>query len=129
MIFNIAQYFETLRRRFAAAGGTLVTRRFASRSHVLSLPERVIVNCMGYGARAIWGDETMVPVRGQVAHYTPQAARYALTFDAVQAISRRDALVVQYLGPNDDFGFEVSDETPSAAETAMAASRLKTLWL
>ena len=129
MIFNIAQYFALLQRRFAAAGGTVIRRRFASRAEVLALPETVVVNCMGYGAKAIWGDADLVPVRGQVSHLAPQmSARYSLYFDAVQAISRRDALVVQYIGPNDDYGYGVENDTLDLAEQALALTRMRSVF-
>ncbi|GMN13518.1 FAD-dependent oxidoreductase [Altererythrobacter sp. MTPC7] len=129
MVFNIDQYFALMQRRYAAAGGSVVRRRFASREEVLALPERVIVNCMGYGAKDIWGDPDLVPVRGQVSHLAPQmAARYSLYFDAVQAISRRDALVVQYVGPNDDYGFGNADTAPDLKEQALALSRMRSVF-
>ena len=36
------------------------------------LPQKVIINCTGYGARALWQDESIVPVRGQIAWLIPQ---------------------------------------------------------
>ncbi|MCR2833893.1 FAD-dependent oxidoreductase [Parerythrobacter lacustris] len=89
----------------------------------------MIVNCMGYGAKAIWGDDSLVPVRGQIAWLVPQPeARYALWFDQVQAISRRDGLIVQYLGPNDDWGYDNADESPDRAESERALATLRELY-
>jgi glycine/D-amino acid oxidase-like deaminating enzyme len=41
------------------------------------LGKTVVINCTGYGARALWKDETLIPVRGQIARPDP-AARCAL---------------------------------------------------
>ena len=129
MAFDIARYFNLLRQRFAATGGALAERRFGGRADILSLSEATIINCMGYGARETWGDAGVIHVRGQVAHLPPQPeARYAVYHDAVQAVSRRDALVVQYLGVNDDWGYGEAGETPDPAETRLALSRLRPLF-
>ena len=36
------------------------------------LKQKVVVNCTGYGARALWKDESIVPVRGQIAWLIPR---------------------------------------------------------
>lgn len=129
MVFNVAEYADRLTRMLLLRGGNMVRRSFSDRAAVLALAEPVIVNCTGYGARELWGDDSVVPVRGQISWLMPQSqARYALYYDAVQAISRRDGLVVQYLGPNDDWGFGEADETPDPAETARALMRLRSVF-
>ncbi|RFB01600.1 FAD-dependent oxidoreductase [Parvularcula marina] len=55
-------------------GGEFVTRKFASRDELSGLPEPVLVNCTGYGARALFGDEELVPVRGQLTLLEGQPA-------------------------------------------------------
>lgn len=97
------------------------------RTHALDEP--VIVNCMGYGAGLIWDDPQLVPVRGQIAWLLPQLeARYALWHDNFQAISRRDGLAVQYLGPNDDCGIGNAREEADREETAEALATLRGLY-
>ncbi|QZH74842.1 MAG: FAD-binding oxidoreductase [Erythrobacter sp.] len=129
MVFNVAEYSGWLTRMLLLRGGRMVRRNFPDRAAVLALEEPVVVNCTGYGARELWGDTSVVPVRGQISWLMPQPeARYALYFDAVQAISRRDGLVVQYLGPNDDWGYGEADETPDPAETARALSRMRSVF-
>ncbi len=125
MVFNVAEYSDRLTRMLLMRGGRMERRTFPDRAAMLALEEPVVVNCTGYAARHLWGDESVVPVRGQISWLMPQPeARYALYYDAVQAISRRDGLVVQYLGPNDDWGYGEADETPDPAETARALSRM-----
>jgi D-amino-acid oxidase len=58
-------YLDWLARRFDALGGIVETRE------VRSLDEpggAAVVNCAGVGARALAGDESLRPVRGQVAY-------------------------------------------------------------
>ncbi|MEM9168292.1 MAG: FAD-dependent oxidoreductase [Pseudomonadota bacterium] len=123
LIFNIATYTERLVRDFRLMGGRLERRTFADRASVLTLPERTIVNCAGYGAKALWGADDLAPVRGQIAWLPAQPeARYGVYYRGVTALSRRDGVIVQQSGPNDDYGYGLEDETPDRdeAETAIA---------
>ncbi len=129
MVFNVATYAERLTQLFLLRGGRMVRRAFADRSEVLQLAQPVVVNCMGYGARAMWGDAAMVPVRGQISWLVPQPeARYAVYYDNVSAISRRDGVIVQYAGVNQDFGYGMEDETPDPAETELALATIARLF-
>ena len=49
-----------------------VPRAFSSREEIAALPEKIVVNCTGLGAKQLWGDEAMVPVRGQLVLLPPQ---------------------------------------------------------
>ena len=107
----------------------MVRRAFASREQVLALPEPVIVNCMGYGAKAIWGDPDVVAVRGQVGLLIPQPeARYAILCDGVNAVSRRDGVVVQYIGQNDDWGYGDDREVVDPDETTRALATMRAVY-
>lgn len=126
MVFNVAGYADRLAQTFLLRGGRMIRRSFPDRAAVLSLAEPVIVNCMGYGARAIWGDAAMVPVRGQIGWLVPQRnARYSLYHGGANAISRRDGVVIQSYGPNEDFGYGDASEVPDRAETARALEILR----
>ncbi len=129
MIFNVASYSDRLARMFMLRGGKMVRRSFPDRAAALALPEDVIVNCMGYGAKAIWGDETLVPVRGQISWLLPQPeARYAVFYGGVFAVSRRDGVIVQFVGPNDGYGYGSEDESADPAETERALAILRDLY-
>ena len=126
MIFNITRYSDRLTRQFLLNGGKMVRRWFENRADALALPEPVIVNCMGYGANAIWGARDLVPVRGQINWLLPQPdAPYGFYYDGVSAISRRDGVIVQYTGPNDDFGYGDESEAPDASETDRALALVR----
>ena len=126
MVFNISRYNDRLVQQFQRGGGQIVRRSFADRAQVLALQEPVIVNCMGQGAQEIWGADDLVPVRGQINWLLPQPnARYALYFDGVSAVSRRDGVVVQYLGPNEDWGYGDPSEQADPAETDRALATLR----
>ncbi|CAN5289766.1 FAD-dependent oxidoreductase [soil metagenome] len=116
MIFNIADYGHTLMTDFRLAGGKIVHMEFHEPSELARLKEKVVINCSGYGARALWRDESIVPVRGQIAWLIPQPeARYAFYYNGVGVVSRRDGIVVQ-TGGGGMRGYGEDDETPDRAD-------------
>ncbi|MFZ5670866.1 MAG: FAD-dependent oxidoreductase [Pseudomonadota bacterium] len=83
--------------------------------------QKVIVNCTGYGARALWKDETIIPVRGQIAWLIPQEeVDYELYYRHVSVVPRPDGMVVQYTGLSDMWGYGDEDETPDRGEAEAA---------
>ncbi|MEL7285940.1 MAG: D-amino-acid oxidase, partial [Pseudomonadota bacterium] len=76
-----------------------------------------------------WGADELVPVRGQINWMPPQLeARYGLFYGSVYVVSRSDGLVVQYAGPNEDFGFGIEDETPDLEEMQRAVDEVAPLF-
>eukprot|EP01035_Chromulina_nebulosa_P032938 gene32939-44061_t len=63
MQFNIAAYARLLTSEFLMAGGRIETMTFHTPADLAVLKQKVVVNCTGYGARALWKDETVVPYR------------------------------------------------------------------
>lgn len=65
------------------AGGEVRLRTFETIDDVLALEEAVIVNCTGLGARALFGDETLQPIKGQLVHLDPNPAIDFMLIDEV----------------------------------------------
>ena len=65
-------YLNALLRDFQLAGGKVVVKDFLSPTEVSNLPEQVIFNCTGLGARALFDDRNLIPVRGQLEFLLPQ---------------------------------------------------------
>ncbi|MEJ0043645.1 MAG: FAD-dependent oxidoreductase [Rhizomicrobium sp.] len=129
MQFNIADYGHTLLSDFHAAGGKFVHAEFGTLSDVARLKEKVIINCTGYGARALCKDETVVPVRGQIGWLIPQPeVNYGLFYDGVSMLARRDGIVVQVLEGGDMRGYDDADETVDRAESENAVKTLAGLY-
>jgi glycine/D-amino acid oxidase-like deaminating enzyme len=53
-------------------GGRIVTRSFDTPRDLSALDEPVVVNCTGLGARELFGDEALVPAKGQLTFLAPQ---------------------------------------------------------
>lgn len=122
LTFNIASYSRTLMNDFFVAGGRMETVEFRTPGDLAGVAEKVIVNATGYGARALWKDESIVPVRGQIAWLIPQAeVNYGVMYNGVFVLGRRDGIVVQGVGVGEMEGYNSADETPDrgAAEAAV----------
>lgn len=116
MRFNVADLFHQLESDFLLAGGRFVPMEFKAPADFARLREKVIVNCTGYGARALMKDETVIPVRGQIAWLLPQSnVDYGIQYDHVSLLARRDGILVQALGADESFGFNDPNEEPDYA--------------
>lgn len=128
MTFNVAEYSRQLMTDFLTMGGRLLRASFDKPAEIAALPSRVIINCTGYGARALFGDESLVPIRGQIGWLAPQTDRlYGVYHNEVTVISRRDGVVVQYVGPDDYTGYGIESEVPDRNETIAALARVAPL--
>jgi glycine/D-amino acid oxidase-like deaminating enzyme len=122
LTFNIAGYSRQLVNDFLVEGGKIEHTEFHTPSELSQLPQRVIVNATGYGARALWKDESIVPVRGQIAWLIPQPeVNYGVQYKNVNILARRDGIVVQDGGIGEMEGYNDTNEQPdrAAAESAV----------
>ncbi|MCV2353377.1 FAD-binding oxidoreductase [Paucibacter sp. B2R-40] len=128
MSFNISSYQRLLMDDFLRAGGEIVHEVFEHPRQFGALRERTVVNCTGYGARALLGDKSIIPVRGQTARLVPQIeVDYALIYRGhnLFMLPRRDGVLVQAQGEH-DFGNE--DTRIDRALSVAAVERLATLF-
>lgn len=79
-----------------------VPRGFTSREEIAALPEKIVVNCTGLGPKRLWGDEALVPIKGQLVLLPPQRnLDYLLSgFSCDSGDENREWL--QYLFPRHD---------------------------
>jgi glycine/D-amino acid oxidase-like deaminating enzyme len=125
LTFNIAAYFKQLLNEYFTEGGRIQMTEFHSPSELAALSQRTIVNSTGYGARALWKDESIVPVRGQIAWLIPQPdVHYGLQYKGVYILGRRDGIVVQDGGIGEMEGYNDANELPDRkqAEAAVAVA-------
>jgi glycine/D-amino acid oxidase-like deaminating enzyme len=128
MVFNLASYSRLLMNDFLMAGGEFETVEFKNPKEFAGLREKTLINCTGYGARALLGDESIIPVRGQTARLIPQPeVNYGLSYGSqhVSMTPRRDGLIVQASLPGD---FNNADTTPDRGVSEAAVARLRALF-
>jgi len=129
MMFNIADYGHTLLTDFRLAGGKIERAEFHNPSELGALKEKVVINCPGYGARALWKDESIVPVRGQIAWLIPQPeVNYGVIYKGVNMLPRRDGIVMQMVDGGDMRGYGDDNETPDREEARTAVARIAELY-
>lgn len=100
LMIDSDQYMRALLSDAENAGVRLEQRRFDDIDEVFRLRERVIVNCTGLGARALFGDEELEPRRGQLTFLLPQSdIAYGYStgtreFGSLYMFPRRSAIVL-----------------------------------
>ena len=125
LTFNVAALSHQLTEDFLEAGGKFEPAQFHSLSDFTRLKEKVIINCTGYGARALCKDESIVPVRGQIVWLAPQDnAHYGFYYKGVSVLGRRDGVVVQEVGWNEMFGWNDDNETIDAVAARESIERV-----
>jgi glycine/D-amino acid oxidase-like deaminating enzyme len=65
-------YLEALVRDFQLFGGKIVIRKFDAPRDLMTLREPIVMNCTGLGARDLFGDQELVPLKGQLTVMVPQ---------------------------------------------------------
>jgi hypothetical protein len=125
MSFNIAGYSRQLLTDFLMDGGRIETMEFHTPADLGRLPQKTVINATGYGARALWKDESIVPVRGQIAWLIPQPdVNYGVIYKNVFILARRDGIVVQDGGKGEMEGYNDPTEVPdrAAAEASVGVA-------
>lgn len=92
-------------------GVTFVDRRFLSRADVLTtVTQNIIVNCTGMGAKDLFNDAAMRPIKGQLAMLPAQGALQYLYGQDGYMFPRSDHVVI-----GGTFEYDVNDEVASQA--------------
>lgn len=103
-------YLRQLLRDFYNAGGKVVVKEFKNREEVMRLTEPVIFNCSGLGARQLFGDEKLVPARGQLEVLMPQPEIDYGYIGQGHMFPRTDGIFLGGTFDRDDWSLEVNKE-------------------
>jgi D-amino-acid oxidase len=121
MYVETGRYLRQLTEDFLAAGGSFVIRRFATPAELAFAPERVVFNCTGLGARELFGDTGLEPMRGQLVVLLPQPEiGYAYSLDNGYMFPRPDGLL---LGGTFERGQTGAVTTPEGIAGILAGNR------
>jgi len=114
MLIEPSIYLNALIRDYQLAGGKIVLREFASASDLLALPHKLFFNCTGLGAKQLFGDNELTPIKGQLVFLLPQPEIDYMTLGpgSIYMFPRRDGIL---LGGSHDR--DVWDLNPDAAVT------------
>ena len=99
-------YLDALMSDFLLFGGRVVIRKFDTPRDLAALEEPLIVNCSGLGSKALFDDQELIPVKGQLTVMVPQPEVNYATLGglpdrvpggggfAIHMQSRRDGIVL-----------------------------------
>ena len=95
MLIEPNRYLPAMMEDFRIAGGQIQVQEFRSLAELQSLQQRVIVNCTGLGAKALFGDEELTPVKGQLTFLLPQPEiDYITLADELYMFPRSDGILL-----------------------------------
>ena len=103
MLIEPSIYLSALLRDFYIAGGRVVVKEFKKRAEIARLREQVVFNCTGLGARELFDDEELVPVRGQLEILLPQPEIDYCYLSSGYMFPRRDGVVLGGTWDHDDW--------------------------
>ncbi len=111
MLIEPAIYLQAMIGDFQLSGGHIVVRDFHEAGELLGLREKLIFNCTGLGARTLFGDTELVPIKGQLAFLLPQPeVNYMTLGGGVYMFPRHDGIL---LGGSFERGVDNTDVDPA----------------
>jgi glycine/D-amino acid oxidase-like deaminating enzyme len=111
-------YLDALVSDVLAAGGRIVIRKFETPRDLLTVDEPVIANCTGLGAKALFGDAELIPLKGQLIVLIPQedvnystngGVRNSPPGVFVHMMPRRDGIVLGGTSERDVWTTEINE--------------------
>lgn len=115
MLIEPAIYLNALLRDFHASGGQIVVQDFPAARNLMALRENLIFNCTGLGARTLFQDSELVPVKGQLVFLLPQPEVDYCTVgpDDNYMFPRHDGIL---LGGSHEQGVETTDNDAATTD-------------
>jgi glycine/D-amino acid oxidase-like deaminating enzyme len=110
MLIEPSIYLSALLRDFYNAGGRVVVKEFRNRQEIARLREPVIFNCTGLGARTLFNDEELSPVRGQLEILLPQPEVDYCYLSTGYMFPRRDGIILGGTWDHDDWSLAPNPE-------------------
>jgi D-amino-acid oxidase len=106
MMIEPSIYLAALLRDFYVAGGRVVVKEFRSREEIMRLSEPVVFNCTGLGARSLFNDQKLGPVRGQLEVLVPQPEVDYCYLTRGYMFPRRDGIILGGTFDHDDWSLQ-----------------------
>lgn len=124
MYVETGRFLRQTMRDIHGAGGRFEVRDFANPQAIAALPEKLVFNCTGLGARDLFGDQELHPVRGQLAILLPQPeVRYAFAGGPGYMFPRADGILL-----GGTFEHNEWEATPQPADIARIIASHKRLF-
>lgn len=93
--FETHTFLFKMLNEFLESGGKIVIKDFGRIEDIDALPEKAVIACIGLGAKAIFNDPELNPIRGQLNILAPQKdLRYSVGLTGSSASPRWDGVAV-----------------------------------
>lgn len=109
-VIETGPYLQKLLTDFIEAGGQVIEKTFEDYGDIFQLKESVIFNCLGLGAKQIFSDQDLKPVKGQLLFHKPIELNIALGCDEYCLVPRSDALIFGALWQEEFTSIEPTQE-------------------
>jgi D-amino-acid oxidase len=95
LIIEPPVYLGAMLDEFRINGGRIVVRELPDRAAIQALPEKLVFNCTGLGAKSLFDDDELTPVKGQLTILLPQPeVEYAVIHGDLYMFPRSDGIVL-----------------------------------
>ncbi|MCA1609787.1 MAG: FAD-binding oxidoreductase [Acidobacteria bacterium] len=95
MLIEPPIYLAAMLDDVRAAGAVIRVGEVFDRQALMALPEKVFFNCTGLGAKALFGDEELIPLKGQLTFLLPQPeVNYATMHGEFYMFPRSDGILL-----------------------------------
>jgi D-amino-acid oxidase len=95
MIVEPPVYLAAMLDEIRLAGATVKMMEFRDRGEIQKLPEKLVFNCTGLGAKALFADEELTPLKGQLTILLPQReVQYATSLSDLYMFPRSDGILL-----------------------------------
>ena len=115
MLIEPGIYLNALIRDYQLAGGKIVIREFHSARELTGMRESLIFNCTGLGARTLFADTGLIPIKGQLVCLLPQPELDYMTIgpNGIYMFPRHDGVL---LGGSFERGVDNTDIDPAVTQ-------------
>jgi D-amino-acid oxidase len=112
MLIEPPMFLSALLIDFRIAGGKIVLGEIKTPAEVQALPQKLVFNCTGLGAKALFNDRELTPVRGQLTVLLPQPeVTYSTQYEDTYMFSRHDGVVLGGTHEVGNWSLEVDEAT------------------
>jgi glycine/D-amino acid oxidase-like deaminating enzyme len=96
MLIEPPVYLSAMLADIRLAGAAVKVQSLADRTAIAQLPEKLVFNCTGLGSKALFNDDELTPIKGQLTVLLPQPeVQYAVLHDDLYMFSRTDGILLE----------------------------------
>jgi len=112
MLIEPPLFLSALLTDFRIAGGKIVVGEIRTPAEVQALRQKLVFNCTGLGAKALFNDAELTPLRGQLTILLPQPeVTYSTQWEDTYMFSRHDGVILGGTHEMGNWSLDVDEST------------------